>query len=105
MTLKGHKSILIRTVDTDVLVLSLESFFHLVEEIDQFWIDFGTGKNRKFFAVHEIFDVLRTKKAQSIPFFNALTGCDQVSFLSHVTKKSAWKVWSFFEEITPIFKN
>ena len=104
MTLKGHKSILIRTVDTDVLVLSLESFFHLVEEIDQFWIDFGTGKNRKFFAVHEIFDVLRTKKAQSIPFFNALTGCDQVSFLSHVTKKSAWKVWSFFEEITPIFK-
>ena len=59
MALKGHKSIRIRTVDIDVLVLSLASFFYLAEEIDQFWIDFGTGKNRKFFAIHEICDVLK----------------------------------------------
>ena len=63
IALKRHKSIVNRTVDTDVLVYSPESFFHLAEEIDQFLIDFGTGKNRNFFAVHEIFDVLRTKKA------------------------------------------
>ena len=47
MALKGHKSILIRTVDTDVLLLSLASFFHLAGEIDQFWINFGTEKNRQ----------------------------------------------------------
>ena len=86
-----------------LFLFSLASFFHLAEEIDQFWIDFGTGKNRKFFAIHEICDVLGTEKARSIPFFHAFTGCDQVSFFSHVTKKSAWKVWSLFE-ITPIFK-
>ena len=67
MALKGHKSILIRTVDT---VLSLASFFHLAEEIDEFWIDLGTGKNRNFLAIHEICDVLRTEKVQSIPFFH-----------------------------------
>ena len=37
---KGHKSIIIRTDDADVPVLSLASFVHLAEEIDQFWIDF-----------------------------------------------------------------
>ena len=63
MALKVHKSILIRTVDTDVLVLSLAPFFHLAEEIDQFWIDFRTGKNRKFFGIHGIYDVLGTEKA------------------------------------------
>ena len=105
MALKGHKSILIRTVDTDdVLVLSLASLFHLAEEIDQFWIDCRTGKNETFFAIHEICDVLETEKARSIPFFHVFTGCDQVSFFSHLTKTSAWKVWSLFEEITPIFQ-
>ena len=77
MALKGNKSILIRTVDIDVLALSLASFFHLAKDIDQFWIDFGTGKSRKFFAIHEICDVLRTEKGLSIPFFHAFTGCDQ----------------------------
>ena len=99
MALKGHKSICNRTVDTDVLVLSLASVFYLAEEIDQFWIDFGTGKNRKFFEIHEICDVLGKEKSRSIPFFHAFTGCEQVSFFSHVTKRSAWKVWSLFEEI------
>ena len=90
MALKGHKSILIRTVDTDdVLVLSLASLFHLAEEIDQFWIDCRTGKNETFFAIHEICDVLKTEKARSIPFFHVFTGCDQVSFFSHLTKTSA----------------
>ena len=35
---KGHKSIMIRTVDTDVIVLAIASFHKL-------WIAFGTGKS------------------------------------------------------------
>ena len=38
-----------------------------------------------------------------MPFFHAMTGCDQVSFLSLVTKLSAWKVWELFDDVTSVF--
>ena len=38
-----------------------------------------------------------------LPFFDAFTGCDQVSFLSHATKSNAWKVWKSYAEVTPYF--
>ena len=36
-------------------------------------------------------------------FFYAMTRCDQVYFLSHVTKFSAWKLWKFFDDVTSVF--
>ena len=36
-------------------------------------------------------------------FFHAMTGCDQVSFLSLVTKLSAWKVQELFDDVTSVF--
>ena len=38
-----------------------------------------------------------------LPFFHVFTGCDQVSFLLHVTKSNAWKVWRSYDEVTPYF--
>ena len=38
-----------------------------------------------------------------MPFFHTMTGCDQVSFLSHVTKLCAWKVWELFDDVTSVF--
>ena len=105
MALKGHKYILIRTVDTDVLVLSLAPFFHLAEEIDQFWIDFGTGKNINFFAIHKICDVLGTEKAQSIPFFLVFTGCDQVSFFLMLHKCLLGISEACFRRLLQLLKN
>ena len=92
-----------RTVDTDVLVLSRLAFTHLTDKVHQLWIDFGTGNNRKLFAIDRIYENIGADKAQAIIFFLAITGFDQVSFLSHVTKKSAWKVWDLFKEITLVF--
>ena len=42
---KGKRKITITTVDTDVVVISLYHFFSL--EIEQLWIEFGVGKNKK----------------------------------------------------------
>ena len=92
-----------RAADTDVLVLSRLAFTHLTDKVHQLWIDFGTGNKRKFFAIDKIYENIGADKAQVITFFLAITGFDQVSFLSHVTKKSAWKVWDLFKEITPVF--
>ena len=85
MAQNGSIKIAIRTVDTDVLILDISFFHELKVDVDELWVEFGAGKNRCFFRVHE------------------MTGCDQVSFLSHVTKLSAWKVWELFDDVTSVF--
>ena len=70
----------------------------------ELWIDFGTGKNRQFFAIHELKNKLGPEKAKALVFFHAFTGCDQVSFFSHCGKTKAWNTWTNFSEITDTFK-
>ena len=89
-------------MDADVLVLAV-LYEQLQEETEELWVDFGAEKNRKFFPIHETLEHIGECKARGFPFFHAFTGCDQVSFLSHVTKSAAWKVWNLFDDVTPIF--
>ena len=53
MTQQGHKKMVLRTVDTDVLVLAVLVYEQLQVEMEEPWVDFGAGKNRKFFPIHE----------------------------------------------------
>ena len=86
MAKQGHRKMVIQTVDTDVLVLAVSVFEELQDSIEELWVDFGTGKDRKFVPIHKTFQRIGELKARGLPFFHAFTGCDQVSFLSHVTK-------------------
>lgn len=104
MSLQGHSKITVRTVDTDVLVIAVSVFARLKEQLEELWIDFGTGKHRQFIPIHVIFSNLGKSKALGLPFFHAFTGCDQVSYFSQVSKGSAWKIWDLFDDITPIFE-
>ena len=103
MTQQGHTKTVIRTVGTDVLVLAVSVYEQLQEEMEELWVDFGARKNRKFFPIQETLEHIGECKVCGFPFFHAFTGCDQVSFLSHVTKSAAWKVWNLFDDLTPIF--
>lgn len=49
----GLDSIMIRTCDTDVLVLSVHCMQQL-PNLKELWVHFGTGKNAKFIAAHEL---------------------------------------------------
>ena len=51
-----HNKILIRTVDTDVVVLAIRATQHL--DISELWIAFGTGKNFRYLAIHEMASAL-----------------------------------------------
>lgn len=54
---EGHSRIMIRTVDTDVVVLAVASFGQ-IDELDELWISLGTGKHHQYVPVHEIVNVL-----------------------------------------------
>ena len=95
----GHHRILVRTIDTDVVVLAVmvaERFL----AIKELWIAFGVGKNLRYIAAHQIAAHLGSEKSRALPMFHALTGCDTVSaFVGH-GKKTAWAAWNSFPELT-----
>lgn len=98
---QGYRKILIRTVDTDVVVLAI-ALFHALS-IDELWIAFGVKKHYRYIAVHTIANRLGREKAKGLPFFHAVTGCDTTSSFSSIGKKTAWDTWTAFPEITETF--
>ena len=83
------KKILIRTVDTDVVILAI-AFEHMLE-LEELWVAFGVGKNLRYLPMHKIVSSRTTLQCEGLPFFHALTGCDTVSFFSGRGKKSAFQ--------------
>ena len=96
---KGCKTILIRTVDTDVVVLAVSH----ANEIgcEQLWISFGSGKSFRYLDVTAISHSLGVEKSKALLAFHALTGCDTTSSFSGRGKRTAWSTWSSFNEVTP----
>ena len=87
---------MIRTVDTDVFLLAISLYDRL--NLEQLWIDFGSGKQRCYLPIHKM--VLDTVKRNGLRFFFAFTGCDQVSFFAHVSKVTSWKIWSLYPNVS-----
>ena len=58
----GHHNIIIKTVDTDVVVLAVSVAQGLLPE-DELWLAFGTGKSFRYLAAHEIAAGLGPEKA------------------------------------------
>ena len=92
---------MLRTVDTDVVVISVASFHKL--KLDKLWIAFGTGKHFRYLAIHEIVNTLGPDKSTSLLLFHALTGCDTVSSFSTKGKKSAYETWTDYPALTDAF--
>ena len=99
---QGIKKVKIRTVVTDVVVLAISTFRRL--SLDYLWIDFGTGKSRKLYAIHKIHSQIGQDRAEALLFFHAFTGCDQVSYFNSIGKKKAWKAWMAMDCMTNVFK-
>jgi len=97
MAPQGHAKVMIRTVDTD-MVIAVAKFLQI--GLKKLWVAFGTGKNYRHIAVHQIVSTIGAEKSQALAFFHAFTGCDTVSFFSNRGKKSAWQAWQGYPEAT-----
>ncbi len=98
---QGHQNVLIRTVDTDVVVLAI-STFHLLS-LSELWIAFGTKAAYRYIPIHEIARSLDWERAQGLRFFHALTGCDSCSSFNTIGKLTAWNIWKSFPAVTNAF--
>ncbi|KAK3920030.1 Chromosome-associated kinesin KIF4 [Frankliniella fusca] len=84
---QGRERIMIRTVDTDVVVVAV-SCVQKLTSLKELWIHIGTGANQKFLADHEI--------AESL-------GCDQVSSFRGRSKNTAFEAWMSYPDVTDAF--
>ena len=102
----GLVRIVVRSVDTDVLVLAVALVQKLQEqrqESIQLWVSFGTGTNLRYVPAHEIASSLSEKNALALPAFHALSVFDTVPYFFGKSKKTAHESWNSFAQITPIF--
>ena len=60
---KGSQKLLIRTVDTDILVLAIAYVERL--GVQELWVAFGTGKKFRYLAAYEISQALGSAKIKS----------------------------------------
>ena len=97
----GYRKILIRTVDTDIVVLAVSRVHDF--SVDEIWIAIGTGKHFRYLPIHSIAEQLGPERSRALPMFHSITGCNTVSFFSGRGKTSAWDEWNVFPQITDTF--
>ena len=61
----GHDKLLVRTVDTDVVVLAV-SVVQCLDAQVELWLAFGTGKHFRYLPAHKIAKELGQKKALAL---------------------------------------
>ena len=102
---QGMRTIEVRTVDTDIIAILTGAYFELAlaYPLADIWVAFGKGKKFRFYCINHICASLGESKARALPVFHALTGCDTTSAFRGKGKKSSWKAWKSFEEVTETF--
>lgn len=94
-----------KTVDKDVVVIFIGAFnkFIAFNQNISLWIEFGSGKNLRYFCINKISENLGCVKSRALPMFHAITGCDTTSSFLGKGKKTAWNAWSAYPEATNAF--
>ena len=87
---------------TDVVVLAVSCIQFI--EAEEIWIAFGTGRNFRYIAAHDIAKSLGAEKAYFLPVFHAFTGCDTVSAFHSKGKNTAWDTWLAYDDVTVALK-
>ena len=98
----GFNKIMLRTVDTDVLVIAIAAFHELA--LSELWIAFGVGKHFRFVPVYDIASSMRQQKSRALLAFHAFTGSDQTSSFANKGKKIAWDTWATYDEVMEAFR-
>ena len=97
-------NVVIRTADTDVLIIALGCFSSLDQQVNT-WLEVGLySKNTlRYISVNQLFRKLGEKLCKSLPAFHAFTGCDYSAAFSRKGKLQPFKLLEKNQEIQLLF--
>ena len=98
---RSGSRVMIRSTDTDVIVLAVANFRRL--PVQEIWIAFGVGKHFRYLPAHKIALQLGRQSSEALPMFHVFSGCDTVSFFAGKGKNKCWETWKSFPEATATF--
>ena len=102
----GIRNVVIRTVDTDVILLLIAYRHQEVNTNSRVFACMAVGKEEKYYDINSISSLLGQEKCQALPFFHAVTGCDSTSYFFNQGKCKFWDRWEEFslkDELTSVF--
>ncbi|KAE8739201.1 hypothetical protein FOCC_FOCC015307 [Frankliniella occidentalis] len=100
----GIKTVVVRSSDTDVVVLLISFFPELRDRgLEKVWVSYGVGLKRRYINIHAISASLGDDKSVALRGFHALTVCEMTAFFGSKGNPSAWGAWTS-EETTQAFK-
>ncbi len=70
---KGHKYIMVRANDTDVVILAV-SIYHELNNLTELWVSFSTDNNLRYIAVIQITDSFGSLKSKALTVVHVFTG-------------------------------
>ena len=92
---KGIKSITVRTVDSDVVVILLgftTKFLSVCCNL-QLIVDFAVPDKRQLYSITEAHKKLGGDVADAMPVFHSFSGCDSVSAFFGHSKNAQFEAW------------
>ena len=90
--LEESSKVIIRTSDTDVLVIALSCLEHIPESIN-LWLEVGfyAKKSLRYIDVRKLFNKLRKNLSRALPAFHVFIGIDYTAAFSRKGKIRALK--------------
>ena len=98
--LKDYSFVMVRTIDTDVLVLLISFTFRgdIPNGSVYAALRCSSDSNVKYFSINDIVRELGDDVTRALPFFYAFTGCDTTSSIFNKGKCKCWDVWQNYEK-------
>ena len=97
-------SVVIRTIDTDVLIIILANMSKIDPSL-RIWMEVGqhTKSNLRYINVNQLFNDYGTSICEALPGFHAFTGCDYTSAFSRKGKVRPFKMLQKNEDAQMMF--
>ena len=99
--LPSGTNVVLRTVDTDVVVIALGCFHQLQDK--KIWVE--SSVQSKNISINRLFDQVGEPLCKALPFYHAFTGCDYTSSFNWKGKIKPFKLLEKNPELQEAFLN
>lgn len=102
----GLRNILVRSLDTYVLVILISVYHKLTDQYPgtELWLLFGIGRKLTYYHSNTVCQHLGRPTSEEILLFHSITDCDTFSYLYGTGKRTVQKAWMVYPDMTKQFQ-